>query len=587
MVKACVRATFLAAAFGAAIPARADAQGAAPTLVDFRAVTEAGDPVLDLKAEEVTLRVGGRPRAIRSLELIKVGADTGPVRVSPLPPPFVANTGTAASGGSREIILILDEDSIAPGREASVRESTSNLLAALHPSDRVALVSTRQGGVSVPFTRDHTAIRGAISAFSGHSSPRESSSDFVCRTVVALQSVRAAVGAFSTDALKTLVFISAALSAPQDDTARVGSSSALCQLRTRDFEDLGNEIQNSRAHFYVAHILEASASPQSPQTLQAGIDSLAGVAGGETIRITGASESALPRIARETSAYYLAAFDPEPADRTGMRQRVELRVSRDRVRVAARPNIVIAKAAGAAAAGKPVTPRDMVSTLSSFRDLPLRAAAFPSRQPNGKPQTLVLFEPVEPGTKITATTIVLFDAKNSAKDQWNGRPEDFATSPVMALLLRAEPGTYRMRIAAVDAANRAGTIDLQIDVNLPGVGAVKTSGLLIGVPAPSGPLMPRLQFTAADTQAIVYLEIYNVPKGSKPAVTLELAETLDGPPAMSGALPLADGPTEDSRIARAGLNISSLPAGDVVVRTIVSVDGKEIARLVRTLRKTK
>jgi len=584
MVKACVHATFLAAAVGAAVPARADAQGAAPALVDFRAVTEAGDPVLDLKAEEVTLRVGGRPRPIRSLELVKVGGDTGPVSVSPLPPPFVANTGTASGGGSREIVLILDEDSIAPGREASVRESTSKLLAALQPSDRVALVSTRQGGVSVPFTRDHTAIRGAISAFSGHSSARESSSDFVCRTVVALQSVRAAVNAFSTDALKTLVFISAALSAPQDDTARVGASSALCQLRTRDFEDLGNEIQNSRAHFYVAHILEASASPQSPQTLQAGIDSLAGVAGGETIRITGASEAALPRIARETSAYYLAAFDPEPADRTGMRQRVELRVSRDRVRVAARANIVVPKSD--AAAGKPLTPRDMIRTLTTFRDLPLRAAVFPSR-PAGKPELLVLFEPGDPATKLTAATIVLYDAKGTAKAQWNSRPEDFAALPIMARLAPAEPGEYRMRIAAIDAANRAGTLDMSTDVNLPGTGAVKTSGLLMGVPAPSAPFAPRLQFTAADTQAVVYLEIYNVPKGSKPAVTLELAETLDGPPAMSGALPLADGPTEDSRIARAGLNIASLPPGDVVVRAIVSVDGKEIARLVRTLRKIK
>ena len=566
-----------------ALPAHSRSQGAAPTLVEFRALSPSGDPVLDLKAADVTLRVDGRPREIKSLELIKVGAETAARPVSSLPPPFVSNA-QSARGDQREVILILDEDSIAPGRESTLREAISKLLSALLPTDRVALMSTRQGGVNVAMTRDHAAVREKIATFSGHSSPRESSTDFVCRTVIALQAIRNALGGFSPDAVRTLVFMSAALSAPQEEQARVGSPSSVCQLRTRDFEELGNDIQASRANFYVAHVLESTASPLGSQTLQAGIDSLAGVAGGETIRISGSTDAALPRVARETAAYYLAAFDPEPSDRNGMRHRVDVRVSRDNVKVLARPAIVIAKAD--AASGKPLTPREMIRTLTNYGDLSLRAAVFPSRGASGKPQLLVLFEPVDPAAKINATTIILYDAKGSAKAQWNGRTEDFGASPVLAMLT-ADPGEYRLRIAATDASNRAGTLDIATNLSLLGSGPVKTSGLLLGVPVASAPLAPKLQFTAADTQAVVYLEMYNVQKGSEPIVTLELAEAVEGKPAMSGAIPLGAGPTEDSRIARAGLNIASLPPGDVVVRTIVTVGGKEIDRQVRTLRKVK
>src|SRR5688572_15798331 len=74
-----------------AVAARPEPQagGAAPVLIDFRAVTEDGQPVVDLKPEEVTLRVGGKPRPIKSLELIRVGGAgaAGPAP-SKLPLPF-------------------------------------------------------------------------------------------------------------------------------------------------------------------------------------------------------------------------------------------------------------------------------------------------------------------------------------------------------------------------------------------------------------------------------------------------------------------------------------------------------------------
>ena len=47
-------------------------QGSTIAAVEFRAITRDGTPILDLKSQEVTLKVGGRPREIVAMELIRV-----------------------------------------------------------------------------------------------------------------------------------------------------------------------------------------------------------------------------------------------------------------------------------------------------------------------------------------------------------------------------------------------------------------------------------------------------------------------------------------------------------------------------------
>lgn len=561
-------------------------QGGAPVLIDFRATTEAGEPILDLKPADVTLRVGGKPREVRSLELVTVGGTATATPVGPVRAPFVTNASSGAGPRSREILIVLDEDSIAPGREQVIRGGVTQLLAGLTPRDRVGVVATRQGGTHVEFTPQHDKIREAIGRFSGHGTPNETETDFVCRTVVALETVRSALSSFSPDAAPTLVFMSAALSAPQPErTVQVGRGSDLCQLRTRDFEEIGALAQNAHTNMYVVHALESAGSKLPNQTLQAGLDSLAGVTGAETIRITGGSETTLARIARETSAFYLASFDPEPGERGG-RHRVELRVARDRARVNARPNVAIGRADGAAA-GKPLTPRDMMVVSTTFRDLPLRAAAFAARNPKGtEPQLLVLYEPVDPSTKLKAAAAGLYDQKGTLKIQSTASGDDLARTPVMSMLV-GPAGTYRLRVAATDTAGRSGTVDTDVQVGLTPAGPYQISGLLLGAPSAQSPFLPKLQFGPADTQVIAYLEVYGVKKGANVAVTLELAETEDGPSAAGGNVPLADGPLEDVKVARPAFNIAQLPPGDVVVRMIVNADGKPVARVMRTLRKTK
>ena len=69
--------------------------------------------------------------------------------------------------------------------------------------------------------------------------------------------------------------------------------------------------------------------------------------------------------------------------------------------------------------------------------------------------------------------------------------------------------------------------------------------------------------------------------------TPELAATADGPALANHSVPLTAGPRDDIRIAFSGFAIDSMPPGDLVMRAIVSLDGKPVGRALRTVRKVK
>jgi len=581
----CGAALLLTAAAAVSAPPEPQAAGGAAVLIDFRAVAEDGQPVADLTPADVTLRIGGRPRPIKSLDFVRVsGEGSAPVAAARLPPPFRTNAeSSAAPGTRREVLIVLDELSISPGKEVAIRESLNKLLSALTPADRVGLLSTRQGGTSHAFTQQHEDVRGALGRLAGHAPARLTDSDFACNAMLSLGTLRSAFGEFSPQSAPTLVYVSAALAGPASDRmANLGAESDLCPLRTNHFEEVGVAAQASHAAMYVVHVLEAASTSQTPQASQLGIDAVAGVTGAETIRLTGGgTESPLTRIARETSAYYLASFDAEPADRNGNRHRVQITVARERVRVHSRPNIVIPR--GAAAAAKSVTPRDMIRVSTVYTDLPLRGATFTSRNPDGKVRVVALFETLEAAAKLNAATVIGYDAKGVSKAQWNAEAKDLGGSPIRADLL-VPAGTYRVRIAATDTKGRAGTVDIETPAQVTDAGTLKISALVLGAGA-GGTFSPKLQFDAGDQQAIGYVEIYDVPKGANVGVTFELAESEGGPATATGPSQISG--ADDTRIAFGGFGIGPMEPGDLQMRAVITLDGKRIGIVSRTLRKTK
>jgi hypothetical protein len=562
---------------GSVASVTSQAPAGAPVSVDFHAVNDAGQPVLDLKAADVALKVNGKARELRDLKLVKFeGGGTAPVQV-PAAPPF----GTNVSGDTREVMIVVDEESLAPGKEQPVREAMNMLVAGLGARDRIGVLSVGQGGVNVAPTTQRPAVTAAIAGLSGHALTSEAAADFTCRSRQAMLTLQGLFSPKDTPA-RTIVYYSASLAAPAaaERTVNMGSSSGLCQLSTAHFNDFGAAVRASHATLYIVHAME-SASTIDPQTLGAGLENLAGVSDSTIERLGGNTTATMGGMARETSAYYVASFDPDPSERNGSTYRVDVHVGREGVKTKARPDLTIPKADAKAA----TTPRDMIRVATTCSDLPLRGAGYPSRNAgDDKIRVLALFEPADPGTKLTAAVIGMFDDKGKLTAQWTAQAADLTHSPVTTVLI-APPGAYRMRIAAIDAQGRAGTIDYPVRAELAAADPVKLSALVLGL-AQNG-FTPKLLFTPADEILVGYFEAYAVPKGAQVAATLELAASEDAPPMATAAAKVQNASAEDMRIIYGGFGVTALQPGDYVLRALVTVDGKPAGRLTRTVRKAK
>jgi hypothetical protein len=153
----------------------------------------------------------------------------------------------------------------------------------------------------------------------------------------------------------------------------------------------------------------------------------------------------------------------------------------------------------------------------------------------------------------------------------------------MAVL--ANPGKYRVRVAAVDNLSRGGTVDMDLDVALAAAGPLKLGSLILGV-ADGGSFAGRLQFSS-EPAAIGYLEVYGLPAGAQISAQLEIAESVNGPAIATAPTKILGDSADGRRVILGGVSIEQLPVGDVVCRMVVTLDGKPAGQVVRTLHKVR
>jgi hypothetical protein len=556
------------------------ARGGSPVRVDFRAISDEGQIVADLKQGDVSLKVGGKPRAIRSLTVFEATAGASAAS-APLPPPYSSNV---SGQGSRILHVLIDDDSISAGREGQIKAAVGMLAAELSPTDRLGVLTT-QGTINIAPTTDFTKVRVAVNAFAGKAGAAETEQDARCRTklvLAAFGTILSQTGAAPT----TIVVFSSGISTPAVKRVTIGSkvgtegSSDLCPVEQDDFTNIGSIASAANIDVYLFQVVDGVVVGGS--TLDAGYESLAGVTGGEYLRLPSDPHIGVSKLLRETAAYYVATFDPEPGERNGQAPRVELKTTRDKVKLRHRPSVLMAKEA----APKSTAPRDMLRVATEYRELPLRATSYASRLPSGSDVRVVsLFEPVDSSNPLASVSVGLFDTKGTLKAQWTAQKDDLAKHPARADL-QVPPGTYRVRVAAVDATGRAGTTDDEVKAELGRADPLTLSALVIGTQPQSGGFSPRLEFTS-ETVAIGLLEIYGVPKNGTITVTLDVATIPDGPALATADTTLGHGSADDARTAIGGFGIESLPPGDYLMRAVVSLDGRPVGKAVRTLRKAR
>ena len=567
------------------------APGASRMIV--RAVTAAGQPVTDLKAEEVTIKTDGRDRKITDLTLVTApkggpggapAAATAAPPASTLPAPFATNAAApAAAPGTREFLFILDEEGIGPGREEPVRKLVAQLTTNAAPGDRFGLISLRQGGMEVQ-PSPPPAVTAALTKFVGGGSQNESAADMVCRSQRAMQTLSAALR--SSPAGRTIVLISPGLIASPKGVQEMSSvagaaagtgSPELCQIRSNDFDQLGGAAATSPANVYVLHYLDGMASTNNVRAAQEGIENIAGTINGEVVRVGGGTEASVNRVLTETSAYYIATIEPAG---DGAVRRVEARSTREGIKITARP---AGRGAGGAAGATPPkagSPEDMIRVADVYRDVPVRARGMVSRVPGSQDlMIMTLFEPEDPATRLKAAVVALFDQKGQLKAKWSAKSSELSSYPIAAALPVAA-GTYRMRVAVTDESGKGGTTDSDVEVQLTDAGPLKLGGLVMGTDQKS----PKLLFKGTDQQVIGFLPIYGVTKDMKISAVYEVRESATGAPLGTTDGNVIEMPG-DARMLWGGFGLTPLAAGDYQMRVVVTVDGKEAGVVTRTLRK--
>jgi VWFA-related protein len=569
--------------------------------LDFYAATPDGNPVADLKAEDVQLRIDGRPRTLKWLEWVPVAdapSESTGAPLTPVPPPFASN---APGDAGRSFVIVIENDSFRPGRDRPLRAALDRFLAALSPRDRAALMTTPYGGFKVNLTNDYDRVRAELAKITGQVSSTETGSEMACRTRRTLESLVGLVSGFrALEGATNVLFVTSGMAGPRRDAA-LTLAPGMCELTVDMFAQVGAAAGAARATFYVIQPEDPMIRPGSALVENVagagfkgsdnpleGIEHLAGVTGAQRLHLSATGENTLVRIARETSAYYVLGFEAQPGDRNGVSRQVDVRVGRAGVVVRARPNLTIAKPADRPALkGQAVTPRSMLREARTFRDLPLRAVGFvSSNNEDGRVKVVCLLEPTEPSVQLAAAAAGLFDENGRLVGQWTAEPGNLTTTPVTGALVASRPGRYRLRVAATDVAGRSGSADYEMVAELVPAGQLSVSSLVLGLSRTGVAFTPRMQF-GAEPVALGYVEIYGR-AASGLSVAAEVARSPEGPaigPSVPGAIKAING--EDRFIATVAVPIGGLPPGDYVVRVSVAAAGQPAGRVMRTLRKVR
>jgi VWFA-related protein len=545
-----------------------------PVSVGFVAVGRDGKPIADLKPEEVQLRVDGRQRTIKSLQQINSILPSTPDTARPVgpPPPSPFGTNLTTAAGSRTTFLLIEDASFRPGNERLTKQAVEQFLSAVPAGDRVALITLPQ-----PTTRtDPTTpedVRKALARVAGIAPQNPSDDQVACRTRETLETLRNILDSLAAnDQPSTVMVFSSGMTATTRTIGVLGTSS--CDLSTEHFQNVGAAASAARALVYVIQ------SDLTVTQRSAGLENLAGVTGAQVLLLAAAGDNALNRIALETSAPYVVAFEPDAPERNGQNHRLEIRLTRPDVTVRAGTQIQIARE-GARTSRASRSPRDMLREPTVYRDLPVRVAGFPSRESGDKLRITTVAEPADAGTKLTAAAVAIYDASGRLTAQVTAKPEELA-SGVWVSALPAAPGKYRLRFAAVDADGRSGTADYAVAAELATAGALRVSSLVLGIAGASP--RPMLQF-GNEAEAIAFFEVYGKPPAQLP-LRLEVAATADGPTLNQVKVSAAAGGEPDRYRLSGAIPLTPLAPGDYVVRVIIGGPGEE-TRVMRTLRKTR
>ena len=608
--------------------------------VDSSVVDADGRPVLGLGPGDFQVEVDGKPRRLVSVEY--VGRDLEP----PAPPrarPAHFSSNEDAPGG-RLVLLLVDRGNIGRGKGREVLKAAERFLDTLAPGDRVGLAFVPGPGPGIEFTPEVEDVRRGLKGVVGQAdrsgfrvplaeavshiqfNDRRRWEQFLVeqcggymsetreytnperpiafaqarmeqcnleltneaalvyrlyreRSLATQSALRATLGSLERiEGPKTLVFISEGLGTESPGELR----------------DLGIAASRARVTLFVVLLdtssADASFNYSSIATLEdrevesAGLYDLATQARGAVLRVVGSGDTAFQRIAREMMGYYLLGFEPEAGDRDGGTHEIKVAVSRPSTTVRARGLLSIPAA--------PPTPEELLATAlrSPLLDpgLPIRIAAYVLPDAAAGKVRVLMAARVGRSTKPLSVGFALSNAagKVAASRAYQGIAGgegdwvDFTGEAVV------DPATYNLRIAAVDAGQRRGSVEHTVKAALLSAGGLEISDLVLAPASGGRAVRPAvdLELEGGGLSALLELGSRDAARLEGARVAIELADSADGPALLRVPVEPSGPGKEGTRAARIEIAAGLLPPGDYTARAEVSLEGKPVAVVTRPFR---
>ncbi len=610
--------------------------------VDVTVLDRSGEPIAGLVPEDFVLEVDGRPRPVVSAQFVNLTME----RAAPAPEPEHYSSNARVDSG-RLILIAVDQRHIRRVDGAQALRAAGNFVEALHPDDRVAVTSLTYEG-EIEFNRNHRAAQVALARFAGQQDllssfqfkiglsealeitegSRRRLEEVVVRECGSpIDEVMGTVGRAAEDAglemnpdacpqqieqearaiaghtrLETAMSLRALLSLVRNlgtiegpKTLVLMSEGLVADARQFDLGELAAAAQESRVTIYTLKLdtplFEAAEERESPsrfQDLRLRTDGLARIAGagrGAMFQIVGSDPRPFQRLSREVSAYYLLAFEPDPGERDGRARRIKVSLASGRAIIRNRPTFTLAVDLPAASPTPGESLARLLHTPRFATDLPISVATHIYKEP-GTPLLRVVVSAETDGVGVRNQDALLGFVLKDDQNLIAASGVHQSASGRHAFSTFVPPGEYTLKVAALDALQRGGSVERTFVAALPRIEAIEVSDLILAaVPArddlPVEPMVDR----APPDRLLAYLELYDDGSGPLPdaAVQLEIARAEEDAALVS--LPADIRRTgQGLLVARGVLQLTALEPGRYVARADILVAGRPVTRIVRAFR---
>jgi VWFA-related protein len=492
--------TLLAA--GAALPGQDPAQGQRTfragidlVTVDVTVLDRNGVPVRGLDLDDFAVQLDGEARAVRVMDYVEFERIDAPIEIAPN-----RETGPPANATQepRVAVLVLDDLSFEPQDAKGILLSATRFLASLRPNDLVGFATTTGEAPPINPSRDHEPVRLALERTVGRVGDRDpeaacpevleegrcsclaSMYDLVARGQLEnFESIALSLGAAPVG--RTLVILTRGV-APTLVCGVPGTGNEGGALLERDLKDIQPFAQAVARAGVAAYILAPEPDGMTPALSDkwfSGAMLAADVAGARFERVIGQADRSFTRIRTAMSAYYRLGVEV-PADRADSRVTVSVEVARDGVTVAARRSAMVPDEARAEMTIDEAL-RLAATRGEYWRDVPVTVAVA-ARQEAGVDGLQLGVHLTVPRDVPGPVQVVMAVVDEAGAVVWTGQgdmdvpagsDEDYTRSTTVAV----PEGTYRVRAAVADAAERLGMAERTVAARLHAFGAVRVSDI--------------------------------------------------------------------------------------------------------------